>query len=311
MKLLHIGLMATENGSGSFSRALRKYFDCYEIELKDNWKRRALEVAKEWKPDIIFLQIQAPNIIDEDTASELTKYGFTINWTGDVRQPIPEWYEQIAKHVNLTSFSNEHDVNQFSRLGYNSEFLQIGFDETIFKNEYNSKIHNFDIVFLGQNYAGQFPLSTERFNMVSHMKRHFGSKFGVFGSGWRDADGSALGNQVHEAKIYNTAKIGINHSHFNIDRYSSDRLFRLMGSGTMCLSHHYIGIEKDFEIGKHLDTYNSFEELTNKVSYYLNNEIERNKIAMAGYDYVRENFTFDNMAKNIKTIYEKWTKTKH
>lgn len=310
MKLLHIGLMATENGSGSFSKALKRNFDCYEIELKDNWKRRAVEVAKEWKPDIIFMQIQSPNVIDAETASELTKYGFTINWTGDVRQPIPEWYEEIGKCVNLTCFSNEHDVNQFSLLGLNSDFLQIGFDEEIFKNEYNSKIHNFDIVFLGQNYAGQFPLSNERQQMVAHMKRHFGSRFGVFGSGWRDGDGSALGNQVYESKVYNTAKIAINHSHFNIERYTSDRLFRLMGSGVFCLSHHYKGIEKDFKVGTHLHTYNSLEELTLKVSYFLNNELERNQVAMQGYDYVRANFTFNNMAKNIKLIFEKWTKSK-
>lgn len=77
-----------------------------------------------------------------------------------------------------------------------------------------------------------------------------------------------------------------------------------MGSGIFVISHHYKDIEKDFNIGEHLVTYNDHNDLKDKISYYLNNTEERNQIALNGMNYVHSKFTFNDMAKNIKTIFE-------
>ncbi len=48
------------------------------------------------------------------------------------------------------------------------------------------------------------------------------------------------------------------------------------------IPHHYPGIEKDFEIGKHLDTYRNTREMLNKINHYLANPTQREQIAING-----------------------------
>jgi glycosyltransferase involved in cell wall biosynthesis len=76
----------------------------------------------------------------------------------------------------------------------------------------------------------------------------------------------------------------------------------------MCLSHYYLGIEADYKIGDHLDTFNDLGELVEKCKHYLKNEEHRAVIANAGYHHAHNNFTFDNMAKEIINLYNKYKK---
>jgi spore maturation protein CgeB len=115
-----------------------------------------------------------------------------------------------------------------------------------------------------------------------------------------------MNKQYEEAYTYASSSIAISYSHFNINRYFSDRLIRAMGSGCFTLSHHYDGIELDFEVGKHLDSFTSLAGLKEKIDYYLEHEDERNKIASEGYKHVHENFTTRNMVNDILRIYEKY-----
>ena len=59
-----------------------------------------------------------------------------------------------------------------------------------------------------------------------------------------------------------------------------------MGCGTLCLSYKYPGIEKEYKIGKHLDVWEDFDDLKDKIKYYLKNDYLRDKIAKAGCEYV-------------------------
>jgi spore maturation protein CgeB len=59
-----------------------------------------------------------------------------------------------------------------------------------------------------------------------------------------------------------------------------------------------------FTDGEHLRTWNTFDQLIQLIDYYLANEAERKQIAKQGEQFVRENYTFDNMIKNLIEIYE-------
>jgi len=83
-------------------------------------------------------------------------------------------------------------------------------------------------------------------------------------------------------------------------------MFRILASGCFCLSHHYQGIEKDFEIGKHLDTYRDFREMNDKIDFYLNNPEERKRIAKYGYVYCHNTFAYSNMVDNLINLVEKY-----
>jgi spore maturation protein CgeB len=56
--------------------------------------------------------------------------------------------------------------------------------------------------------------------------------------------------------------------------------------------------------GEHLRTWQTFRELIELINYYLEHEDERKELALKGQQFVRENYTFDKMVKNIIKEYE-------
>jgi spore maturation protein CgeB len=203
-----------------------------------------------------------------------------------------------------------HDVKEFRKEGYSSEFLEIGYDEMIY-NWDGITYPTRDIVFMANNYGyNNFPESNYRIEMVEFLQKQYPVRFGVYGHGWVKSNGNYNSSQLEEAAMIRGAKIGINLSHFNYERYSSDRILRIMGTGTMCLTKRYKGIEADYKEKTHLDAWDNLEELKEKIDYYLENKTERNKIAIKGNELMLKSFTFTSMIKNllnlIKTIkYEK------
>jgi spore maturation protein CgeB len=250
------------------------------------------------KPDLVFLQIQTPGIIDVHTAQYIASKSFVVNWTGDVRQNI-DWFIQVGKVIQMTLFTNMEDVKTLRSKGIKSDYLQIGFPTKIFKPSGTIKAGVPEIIFMANQTQG-FPLSNYRKEIVEELRRRYGSRFGVFGNSW--GWGYSVPDQNEEAAHYRGCKIAINLSHFNYSRYSSDRIFRLMGAGAFCLSHNYQDIEKEFEIGKYLDVWNDKDELFRKIDYYLENDLERKAIAKSGCKHVHKNHTWNERIKQLIQI---------
>jgi hypothetical protein len=172
--------------------------------------------------------------------------------------------------------------------------------------------------------------TTIPFRMVSteRLKNEFGSRFGLYGGGWdknennfslsilphmnqtqnnyiKYADGN-ISSYAEEGKAYRSCKIAINLSHFEYSRYSSDRMFRILGSGAFCLTHRFPDIEKDFKIDEEVVVWENLDDLCNKIRHYLTNEKERQIIATNGCDLARDKYTWDSFAENLKLIINKY-----
>lgn len=292
VRLLHIGI---EAGNNKWIAAELKRRTIY-AEIKPNESdHRIKKLFDDHKPECIFLQVQSEGVIGIDLIKYMAQSCVIINWCGDVRDPIPSWYYEFDQFC-ITAFSNMRDVDELE-----CEFLQIGIDPKIYFAAKEQKEH--DIVFFANRSLG-FPLSGFRIETVDYLRQIYKHRFKLFGS-WPMANGNFNSDQHEEAKQYRKSKIAISISHFNIGRYFSDRLIRAMGCGVFTLSHHYEGIENDFEVGKHLDTFKTLEELRQKIDYYLDHDAKRISIASAGCIHVHENFTTRNMVNDILKIYEK------
>lgn len=303
MKLLHIGLCVSE-GENGFQKAFKdilgkeNYFELSTDEQYLNVK--ILQKYNKYKPDIVFFQIQAENIVSNQTFDYLKSNGaFVINWTGDKRNSVPQWMVDAAPFVSLTAFSNMEDVRELKKLGYDSEYLEIGYDENIYSS-FGDSYNDYEVLFMANNYgAGYFPLSEYRINLAKELSIKLQSKFGLFGNGWAKGNGNANHSQFEEAKWYRGCKIAINCSHYNVARYNSDRLLRILGSGTFCLSYKHPEMEQDYENYKQLVYFDSIEDLKNKIDYYLENEDERKQIAYNGQQLVLNRNTFKHQVENI------------
>jgi ornithine carbamoyltransferase len=74
-------------------------------------QRSIIENCYFLKADVLFMQLQTPTVVDPSTLKEVRDMGvMVINWTGDVRDPIPQHYIDLAPHVDITAFTNHPDV---------------------------------------------------------------------------------------------------------------------------------------------------------------------------------------------------------
>lgn len=306
MRFLHIGMSTGDNGH---AQGLREAFPEYrEINVGDKARlnQDIVFCANSYKPELVFIQIQDTGITEGALLALKQNGAFIINWSGDVRERIPSFYFEYAKYVDLTCFSNQPDVDTFTRLGYAAEFLQIGYDPKIYYFDANCH-KTTDIIFMGNNIGG-FPLSAYRRDMVAYLKRVYGDRFKAYGIG--QSDGNFMGNQPGEADAYRHAKVGINLSHFNINRYTSDRMFRMLGSGVCVLSHVFEGIQDDFGLdGSNIYMWSDFENLTGTIDALLapgNHELLLYTMGERGNRFALNNHTFYHMGKNIEALYNKY-----
>ena len=289
-----------DNILGNFSYYMKKTFPEYcEYKSNFNCSNELKNYYDKTRPDYVFIQLQQTGVLTKELAEYITNKSKIIIWNGDKRILYPEYMHDIGKYCHCVAHSNFEDVEYAKFNGFNSSFLQIGFNPLYFKKHNTNPVN--DLIFIGNYNNGLFPLSDYRKEVIEEVQRSF--NLSIYGCGFKNSKGS-INNHTTECALYNRHKIGINISQFNSSRYTSDRLLRMMGSGIFVISHHYKDIEKDFNIGEHLVTYNDHNDLKDKISYYLNNTEERNQIALNGMNYVHSKFTFNDMAKNIKTIFE-------
>lgn len=301
-KILHIGLCVQPEPYNGFQQAF------IDVVGKENYKEistgeenlnaKTLLIFDEFKPDIVFMQIQAPDIIIHGLCERFKDAGaFVINWTGDKRHNVPQWMIDMAPYVSLTAFSNMEDVNKMRALGFNSKFLEIGYDPEIY-TPIGEVYHVPEIVFMGNNYgSGYFPMSKFRIEMVEFLQREYGERFGVYGNGWPNANGNINHSQLEEAKHYRGAKIAINCSHFDCDTYNSDRILRIFGSGILCVSYDHVNMYNIYQ--DNLCYFKDFKDLKLIIDEYLINESTRETIAECGRNLAKSNFTFKHQVENI------------
>jgi len=113
-------------------------------------------------------------------------------------------------------------------------------------------------------------------------------------------DEFVIGNDMVEA--INKYKIHFNR---NISDDLNYRTFETLGCQTFLLTNHTPGLDELFEVGKHLITYDSTDDLIQKINYYLNNDIERNEIAKNGYEHVINNHTYLKRMEQLMEILKK------
>ena len=228
MKILHLRMMGPE-----FDRCARELG--HEVEsvtrMDPYTMNKALQRALADPPDLVFIQIHAKGPEpDWRLVGALKDAGvFVVEWFGDVRDPLPQCYVDRMPYVNVTACTNYPDVNTMHEMGHDARFLQIGYDETIYKVDGPKWNDPKDVVFIGNNYGKRFPLSEHRAKVVRLMHQHFGDRFAVYGRGW--GKGSHAVGPEEEAAIYRSCKVALNLDHFYRDGFYSDRLLRATGCG--------------------------------------------------------------------------------
>lgn len=92
--------------------------------------------------------------------------------------------------------------------------------------------------------------------------------------------------------IFNRSAINLNITAKPIRSAIPLRVFDILGCGGFLISNYQSEISDYFIIGEHLEIYESFEDLDDKIHFYLEHPSIRKEIAQAGYEYVKNNHTY-------------------
>ncbi len=145
--------------------------------------------------------------------------------------------------------------------------------------------YNIPIVFLGQVYG-------ERANFTRNMLARYGNAFKVV----NDVFDDNLTNLCESARVF------VSPLYPQTDFYWSNRVYQIIGRGGFIIMPRLEGLTWEFKEGEHIEYYRSFEELCQKIDYYLEHEEERNKVRKAGQKHCLENYTYEKRLKEMLSL---------
>ena len=284
------------------------YFQEYDNFRSDRMKTRhaLIERAVEFKPDLIHMQIQHTDIIDAETVRILKAHlpnTTIVNWTGDVRNYVPETFSSIARHADLNLVSSTGQLEMFEkRIGKPIHYWQIGYDQKLYYPGEPRTEFDYDVIFIANHNAREdYPGRREREEAVLKMKAELGSRFALFGHGW----GSQFGARDSlEQKIigqyYHRSFCCLSVSHYNnIDNYFSDRLLMCMASGRPTVSLRYPHWENYWTNESDIVMADSIYDIPKRVRWVIEDRDRAEFIGLSGAAKVFAEHTYTSRVKEL------------
>jgi len=158
-----------------------------------------------------------------------------------------------------------------------------------------------EVIFVGsKGYHAEWEYRPKLIDTLSSI---YNSKFTHIGGDGQT--GTIRGERLN--RVYGSSKVAVGDTlciGFNYPYYFSDRLFESTGRGGFTIFPYIKGIENCFEIDKEIVTYtyNDFNELKDKIDYYLVHDEEREAIRLAGNERTKKDHTYISRWSDIIKI---------
>lgn len=100
-------------------------------------------------------------------------------------------------------------------------------------------------------------------------------------------------------KVFHLSKINLNITSRSIESGVPQRVWDIMAVGGFCLTNYQEELADYFVEGRDLEVFRDVDELMDKVAYYLKHEDKRIRIAMSGYQKVKESHSYYHRLEKI------------
>lgn len=99
--------------------------------------------------------------------------------------------------------------------------------------------------------------------------------------------------------IFATSKINLNITLRSIISGIPLRVIDILGAGGFCITNYQAELSEYFENDNSIVWYESYEELFEKMSFYIDNDAERIRIAHNGNEIIKDQFTYEKAFSRI------------
>lgn len=257
----------------------------------------------EFRPDILYMQNLS--FCDPLTLHSLKKHISLL--VGQIASPLPP--TPFIKPYDLILTSFPHFVERIRALGPDSEYLKIGFDESILTALQPVPDKMYDVVFIG-GFTQVHSAATQALETLAKQVR-----VDVWGYGIehlaadsplrRHYHGEAWGMEMY--RIIQQAKICINRHSAAAEQYANNmRLYETTGVGTLLITDAKENLNDLFTVDKEVVSYHATSELVKKVSYYLQHIEERERIAAAGQQRTLRDHSYQQRMIELSAIFSSY-----
>jgi hypothetical protein len=284
------------------------YLDLYFNNAKKDFEAKILEIIDKEKIDLIFI-----NFVSADFTFEINflhylsqKCFMMMNFYDSELffEPLDRYYAQCADLVLLPTSSVF--IENYSLLGINAISTLSLFDIKMYKNLDIKK--DIEVSFVGD-------LSKKsRRDFIEYIQKQ-GIQIEVFGKGSKNGSLSFDGM----IDIFNRSKINLNFSDTSSQRtFNKDintdysivpkiveymtqlkgRTIEVSLCGSFTLTQNAVGIEELFSLDE-IDIFNTKEELVSKILFYLEEDEQREVMALKAYNKAIKKFDATSIFKKI------------
>ncbi|MCU0691313.1 MAG: hypothetical protein MUF54_07925 [Polyangiaceae bacterium] len=254
-RVLHIALRDNFEPQPALERALRSIASRYvQVDWQAEERRGHLfdalmDAAKALRPTLVFAQVQRANAIPGPLMAKVRDYCdpscVVTSWDGDMHHTPTdkgrEWFIELGRECDCNLTVETGYQAQYAEMGVRHPgYLQIGIEERWYKPSQPTPGVP-PVVLLAGNYpslANQPGGYATRLEIAKRCQDAYGpTGFGIYGSGWSGWPcARPFVRQPEEAGIYAAAAAALSLSiRHDLPRYTSDRLFRMLASGAVCL----------------------------------------------------------------------------
>lgn len=283
---------------------------------ENNWSKEiAIEQIKKISPDVFYIGSMFEfygNFLE--TIKPYCKKIF-----GWIACPVPQDVKLNQLDLILTSVPEM--VNDFKKIGINSELLPAAFDADVLNSLSQNIEQDIDFSFIG----GIGSAHTKRIELLSNLAKH--TPIQLFGYGYYNGPSWKLKlkkifspntlearyiSEVWGLEMYRTlqrSKITFNaHIDMALGNRVNMRMYEATGTGTLLLTDKSDKSEVEYFVdGREVVYYSSTDDAIEKVQYYLAHEKERKEIAIAGQKKTIEKYNFEINMKQMLYYFEKYS----
>lgn len=176
------------------------------------------------------------------------------------------------------------------------------YDKEAYLAEPDPAYNQFAVGFVGSSggeyYHREWPWRTE---LLDFLRRVYNDKFIKVGHPDNVVRGSELNVLYASVPVFvgDTLCPG-----FNYPNYFSDRAYETLGRGGFLIHPHVPGLEAEFEDFTHLlfYEYGDFDGIRDRIQWAVDHPAEREKIRLAGHEYVKNNCTYVHRMREMLAI---------
>jgi spore maturation protein CgeB len=271
------------------------------------------QMVKELKPDFI---VHTKNELPAEVFYELMRSIRVIQWHPD--PIIQDWLPSFVKAADVFFTMSEGLLEEFRKINANSFWLTQAFEPSFFEikeiAQRDSKLFSADIAFVGNLGSMTQYLNRRRsLNLVidsgfdfkwwgPRIPRKISTLPLILGKLGRSYGGQFVWGESY-AKVAKLSKIFLAFDSMpHLRKSMSARMYTAVGCGAFYMCRHVQGIEEVLEPDREIITFDSDDEMIDKIRYYLPRETERRRIAGAGQARVLRDHTYEVRVRQLLSM---------